>query len=144
MPQRDFHHDAVKQALITDGWTVTHDPYTIAYGMRRGFVDLAAERLMAAEKNGQTIAVEVKSFVGASTVTQMEQALGQYLLYRSWLARTDPHRRLFLAIDQGVEHEVFTDISGRVLIEDYGLNLLIFDVTAQRILQWKNSPITAT
>jgi len=50
MPQRDMYHDAVKQALINDGWTVTHDPYVITFGERRGFVDLAAERTLAAQR----------------------------------------------------------------------------------------------
>ena len=27
MPARDMYHNAVKAALINDGWTVTHDPY---------------------------------------------------------------------------------------------------------------------
>ena len=44
MPQRDVYHEAVKQALIDDGWTITHDPYYITFGERRGFVDLGAER----------------------------------------------------------------------------------------------------
>jgi hypothetical protein len=26
MPARDFYHDVVKAALITDGWTITDDP----------------------------------------------------------------------------------------------------------------------
>jgi hypothetical protein len=26
---RDLFHDLVKQALINEGWTVTHDPYPL-------------------------------------------------------------------------------------------------------------------
>jgi hypothetical protein len=63
MPQRDVYHDAVKHALLDDGWTVTHDPYYTAFGERRGFADLGAERTLAAERAGRRIAVEIKSFM---------------------------------------------------------------------------------
>ncbi len=26
MPARDIHHDAVRNALVKDGWAITHDP----------------------------------------------------------------------------------------------------------------------
>ena len=68
MPARDFYHDLVKAALIVDGWNVTHDPYTLEVGNKDLFVDLGAERLIAADKHGQKIAVEVKSFLGPSEV----------------------------------------------------------------------------
>ncbi len=34
MPARDFYHDAVKNALTKDGWTITHDPLTLRWGER--------------------------------------------------------------------------------------------------------------
>src|SRR5271170_7936218 len=80
-----------------DGWTVTHDPYTLAIGNQNVFVDLGAERMIAATRGSERIAVEVKSFLGRSSVADLEQALGQYLLYRVLLARQEPGRTLFLA-----------------------------------------------
>ncbi len=32
MPAQDLHHDAVKPALIKDGWHITDDPFNIGYG----------------------------------------------------------------------------------------------------------------
>lgn len=90
MPKRDMYHTAVKQALIKDGWTITHDPLTLSSGVHNLYVDLGAERVLAAERDGEQIAVEIKSFVGQSEVADMEQALGQYLLYRSLLGATSP------------------------------------------------------
>jgi len=40
---KDFYHDTVKQALQTDGWQITHDPYLVELGKLRGFIDLGAE-----------------------------------------------------------------------------------------------------
>jgi hypothetical protein len=87
VPQRDANHEAVKSALVHDGWTITHDPYTVSYQDDRGYIDLGAERLLGAERDQRRIAVEIKSFVGLSVIADVQQAIGQYLLYRSWLAR---------------------------------------------------------
>ena len=64
MPQRDIYHDVVKNALIKDGWTITHDPLILPYGGRNLYVDLGAEVPIGAEKDDRRIAVEVKSFSG--------------------------------------------------------------------------------
>src|SRR5437764_15436543 len=96
LAQRDIYHDSVKQALIKDGWTITHDPFVVAFGLHNLYVDLGAEQMLAAEREGRRIAVEVKSFIRRSEVEDLENALGQYLLYRSLLQRTDPERVLYL------------------------------------------------
>ena len=46
MPQKDRVHDAIKNALIKDGWLITDDPYTIQYEGTTVFADLAAKRHM--------------------------------------------------------------------------------------------------
>lgn len=43
------------------------------------YVDLGAEKLIAAEKEGQQIAVEIKTFRSVSDMTNLEHALGQPL-----------------------------------------------------------------
>jgi hypothetical protein len=48
---KDKYHAHVRSALENDGWTITHDPYKVMIGRRRGYIDLGAE-LIAAEKNG--------------------------------------------------------------------------------------------
>lgn len=82
MPSKDIFHESVRNALQKDGWNITHDPLYIKVDDIEFFVYLGAERLLAAQKQGQQIAVEVKSFVGASEVTEFHLALGQTLNYR--------------------------------------------------------------
>lgn len=53
---------------------------------RSAFVDLGAEKLFAAEKEGKRIAVEVKSFISPSVVKDLEQ-VGQYIMYLQVLDR---------------------------------------------------------
>jgi len=79
MPAKDIYHDTVRNALLKDGWTITDDPLRLVYGRQDVFVDLGAEKLIAAEKGSRKIAVEIKSFSGRSEVADLEKALGQYI-----------------------------------------------------------------
>ena len=74
---KDVFHNTVKKALEKDGWKITHDPYRLRYGVVDVYIDLAAEDAIAAEKEGRKIAVEVKSFIGGSNVSEFHTALGQ-------------------------------------------------------------------
>ena len=100
MPAKDIYHDTVKKALIKDGWKITADPYTIKYKDAELFADLAAEKLIAATQNQRKIVVEVKSFLSASAFRDFETALGQYILYRNFIALTEPEYQLYLAVSE--------------------------------------------
>src|SRR5579871_3102116 len=88
MPADDIIHDSVKTALIKDGWTITADPYTLDYEGEKLYADLAAERPIAAEREGVKIVVEIKSFLGSSLIKDLEAAVGQYEIYRDILQAT--------------------------------------------------------
>ena len=136
MPAKDIYHEQVKTALINDGWIVTHDPYTIAFGQRNVFVDFGAERMIAAEKDNQKIAVEVKSFQGASDIRDLEQAVGQYVFYRSLLSRFDAQRKLYLAVPHPVLIGVLDEAIARPVLEDENIAILTFDAEKEQIIQW--------
>jgi hypothetical protein len=55
---RDLIHNIVKNALINDGWNITHDPYPVKIGGFDMEIDLGAENLVAAEREGEKIAIE--------------------------------------------------------------------------------------
>lgn len=76
MSAKDLFHEKVKNALVKDGWTITDDPLTLTYETRDVFVDLGAERVLAAEKGTEKIAVEIKMFSIGSKVTALEDAVG--------------------------------------------------------------------
>lgn len=137
MPARDLYHDAVKKALVKDGWTITHDPFRLSWGGRDMYIDLGAERLLAAEKDEQRIAVEVKSFVGASEMQDLERAIGQFVLYRTVLAEREPDRALFLAVPQFILQDVFEQPLGELLIERNLVQVVGFDPDEEVIVQWK-------
>jgi hypothetical protein len=137
MPQRDIFHDVVKSALIKDGWTITHDPFILPFGVHNLYIDLGAERaIIAAEKTGRKIAVEIKSFIGRSEVDDLENALGQYILYRSLLQRREPERTLYLAVPMSAYNSIFSTPLGRVVVESECLKLIVFEPTEEVIQQW--------
>lgn len=49
-----------------DGWTITDDPFEVSSLIADLKVDLAAEKIIAAEKGPDKIAVEIKSFLEKS------------------------------------------------------------------------------
>lgn len=136
MPVRDVYHNQVKNALIKDGWTITNDPLRLKWGSKDMYVDLGAEKLLIAEKNQQKIAVEIKTFTSISEINALENALGQYLLYRSVMRKTEIERKLYLAIPYTIYMDIFEEPLGKLLREDYQLNLLIFDINSEEIVQW--------
>lgn len=149
MPQRDTIHNLVKQAIIKDGWVITNDPYVISYGERFLFVDLGAAQVddwqqvqelqgqfIGAERGNQRIAVEIKQFRGQSAIADLEQAIGQYVLYRLLLAQVDPEREIYLAIMDITYDEIFNEPIGKMVIEELPLKLMIVDVEKVEVKQW--------
>jgi hypothetical protein len=136
VPAKDIYHDTVKRALQKDGWIITHDPFPLQIGRKRLSADLGAERLINAEKGTKKIVVEVKSFVGRSDVKDLEQALGQYVLYRQVLNEMGIDRSLYLAISQPIFNSVFTIELGQVLLKNQIIKLIVFDDKSEAIVQW--------
>ena len=136
MAARDIYHEHVRDALDRDGWRITSDPLHLQWGAKDMYVDLAAEELVAAEKQGQKIAVEIKSFIGASELEDLKNAIGQFIIYRNVLERIEPERELYLAVRQATYEELFTEPIGTLLMENEGIRLLIFDPQQRRVVQW--------
>jgi hypothetical protein len=136
MPARDRYHDQVKNALIKDGWTITDDPLHVKWGKKDMYVDLGAERLLAAEKGERKIAVEVKSFLGHSEMADLEQAVGQYTIYGDVLSRAQPDRQLFLALNEEVYNNLFEEPIGELLLANHRVRLIVFDPHTETIRLW--------
>jgi hypothetical protein len=136
MPAKDIYHENVKVALLKEGWTITHDPLILSWGARDLYVDLGAEQLLAAERQGEKVAIEIKSFIGVSAVAELERALGQYLLYHDILARLEPDRTLYLAVRQDVFDNLFEEPIGKILLENKRVRLMVFDSDKEVITRW--------
>ena len=137
MPAKDIYHNTVKKSLIKDGWTITHDPLRIRLARGRSlFVDLGAERLLAAERGTEKIAVEVKSFTRPSDMKDLEEAVGQFVVYCRLLKRYYPEYKLYLAVTEDIRKTVFEEEAGKTLIEDGIISLFSFSPTEEVIVTW--------
>jgi hypothetical protein len=137
MPRKDIMHDVTKRALVKDGWTITHDPLHIKFGGLDFFVDLGAKTLLGARKGERQIAVEVKSFIGASSLTEFHVAVGQFVNYRLVLDQAEPERILYLAIPEHVYDNFFATTFGQLAIKTHRLKLIVLDSEQEMIAQWQ-------
>jgi XisH protein len=80
---RDLFHSVVKDALIKEGWQITHDPFPVDYGDVQMQIDLGAEQLIAATKDRETIAVEVKNFINPSAISEFHIAVTAPVTYKA-------------------------------------------------------------
>ena len=100
-------------------------------------IDLGAEQLIGAQRQREKIAVEVKSFIGGSNLSEFHMALGQYLNYLSVLEETEPERELFLAVTDDVYASFFSQPLGQKQIARFALKLLIYDSEKEEVVQWQ-------
>jgi XisH protein len=133
---KDRFHYVVRTALEKEGWKITDDPYEINLDDVDFEIDLAAEQLLAAEQEGRKIAVEVKSFISPSNVSEFHTTLGQFLNYRDALEKIEPNRQLFLAVRVPIYESFFQRRFIASAVERYQLRLVIYDVERETIDQW--------
>jgi hypothetical protein len=138
MPKLDIIHNAVKNALIEDGWLVTDDPYVIQYRKTVLYADLGAERPIAVERDGQKLVVEIKSFIGASKIQDLKEALGQYDIYRYLLEETAPDRKLYIAISKVAYNTFFTQDVTQLILNKHQIPIIVVDIETEEIMQWIN------
>lgn len=146
MPQRDTTHNIVKQALVKDSWEITDDPYVISYGERFLFVDLGVRQslslphqkgyIIGARRDRIRIAIEIKEFRGPSPIADLEQAIGQYSLYKLLLNQVDPGREIYLGVTDITYETIFSEPIGKLVINELPLNLLVVDATTAEVKQW--------
>lgn len=138
MPAKDKFHDVVKAALEKDGWEITHDPLLLRIqGIADMYVDLGAEKLIAADRSGEKIAVEVKSFIGTSTISEFHTAIGQFINYRYALEVQEPARVLYLAVPLNTYNNFFVKTFVSSVVQRSQINLIVYDIEREEIARWQ-------
>lgn len=138
MSAKDLFHDAVKRGLEKDHWLITNDPLELEWEEVKVKIDLAAECLIAAERGQQKIAVEIKSFISTSAISDFHTALGQFLNYRIMLEVNDPDRLLYLAIPLDAYETFFQSRFAQVSIERHQIKIIVYEPIAEEIIKWIN------
>lgn len=136
MAAKDLFHQAVKIALEKDNWLITHDPLHLEMGTFDYYIDLGAEEIIAAEKEQRQIAIEIKSFLSASTVNEFHTVLGQFLNYKVALEIKQPDRVLYLAVPKDIYQSFFQINFTQLITQRYQLKLVIYDAQNEEIIKW--------
>ena len=108
------------------------------------WVDLGAEQLLGASQGARRIAVEVKSFIGESDIVDLEQAVGQFVLYRVLLRTQEPERELWLAVPDDVWKTLFLEPVGEAIRAEALDRVLRVDPQREEIVQWETTTPGAT
>jgi glucose-6-phosphate 1-dehydrogenase len=136
MSAKDVFHDAVKSALIKEGWQVADKQLKISWEKVELYVDLAAERFLSADRGGQKIAVEVKSFLENSTLYSFYAAVGQFISYRTALRVQEPDRVLYLAVPQDTYDTFFQQPFTQAVIQETHVRLVVYNPEKEEITVW--------
>lgn len=136
---RDVFHENVKEALVKEGWSITADPLTFKIGNVHVQIDLGAERLIAAERGTEKIAIEIKTFGNPSFITAMYEAVGKYIIYRNVLSYLQTDRTLYLAIPENIYERFFSEKIIQKTLQEEKFKLVIYNQTSQTITQWVTS-----
>ena len=138
MSAKDKFHNIVKSELQKDGWRITHDPLLIRIeNITDMYIDLGAERIIAAEREGEIIAVEVKSFIGTSTISEFHTAVGQFINYRYALEEIGSERVLYLAVPLNTYNDFLNKPFIKTIIQRSQINLIVYDVEMEEIIRWQ-------
>ena len=135
---RDIFHTLVREALVEEGWVITHDPYPLHNRKQGGLqTDIGAEKIITAEKGHERIAVEVKSFVHISILHDFLLAVGQFYVYRKILSNTDPERVLFVALPEFVFNRIIKFEWVQDVVSDLGMKFILYDTNLKILTAWK-------
>jgi hypothetical protein len=138
MSAKDLFHEAVKHGLEKDQWHISSDPLELEWEEVKVKIDLAAERLIAAERGEEKIAVEIKSFISPSPISDFHTALGQFLNYRIIVEVKNPTRQLDLAIPLDTYNSFFQSRFAQTAIDQHQLKLIVYNPLTEEIVQWIN------
>ncbi|MBP0030483.1 XisH family protein [Roseofilum sp. Guam] len=137
MPAKDTYHDAVKNALIKDSWTITADPYPLEYEDVELYPDLAVEKAIENEQRQRKIIIEIKTFISQSLIKDFENALGQYIFYRNMIQLAqDEYQEIYLAVKDEIYHTFFQRKSIQGAVKLNQISLLIVNIQKEEIVQW--------
>jgi hypothetical protein len=135
---KDVFHYAVRKGLEKEGWIITDDPLRIQAGGADMEIDLGAEKIIAAERGEEKIAVEIKSFIGTSNISDFHTAVGQFINYRVALEERQPERILYLAVPVSAYRKFFILPFVQTVIQRFQIILIIYDPVSEVLLEWKN------
>ncbi len=136
MPAIDFYERHVINALQKAGWHLDDPPhYLLKVANRKLYIDLEAQRF---DQNAvqSIIVVEVKGFEGGSALRRLEEAVGQYVVYRALLEETENAPTLYLAVPMVAYAGILSEQVGQIVRKRVHIKMIVVDIEREEIVQW--------
>jgi hypothetical protein len=136
MPALDKCHFQVVRALQKTGWTVSEKPRYVLDEETDTFIFIDVDATQGT--NGAVvhrIYVEVKCFPGHNASQELYIAFGQYLIYRTLLARQAISIPFYLAVPQTAYETIFSALVHETIRENR-IKLIIVDLETETVQQW--------
>jgi hypothetical protein len=133
---RDKFHQEVRTALENDGWKITDDPLYMKVGQIPVHIDLGAEKVIGAERNGEKIAIEIKTFGLASFITALYEAIGKYIIYRIALEQMQSDRVLYLAMPEKIYTKFCNEPLVKEAFDQYHFKILLYKTDSKEQIEW--------
>jgi len=116
---------------MKDGWTILREQYKLPVGQRRLWIDVHAA------KDTQVILVEIKGLESSpSSVQELADALGQYVMYQVALAANEISIPLYLAVPEAAYQGILSEELGRLVLQHSKIKLVVFDSEHEVIIRW--------
>ena len=133
MPAKDRYHDAVKRALIKDGWTIEDEQFTLTVDKRNLWIDLQASK----GEPQLIILIEVKELADVdSAIEALANALGKYELYRLALQVSNLDYPLYVAVTKQSYDGILSERIGTLVLGHAQIPLIVFDAETEEIIKW--------
>jgi hypothetical protein len=71
--------------------------------------------------------------------TQLEAAIGQYIIYMSFLEHVEPDRKLYLAISRLTYIATFQSEAVQMLVRRNHIALVVVDVAQEEVVEWQDN-----
>ena len=68
----------------------------------------------------------------------LQEAVGQYDVYRTVLKEKHPERVLYLAVPRRVAETILEEQFGRLIITSLQIRVLVFDEVQEKVIRWIN------
>jgi hypothetical protein len=138
MPAIDQCEPQIIRALQKQGWIITHQPYPIRIEKSRTrshvYADLRLENLQSQQS---AIIIEIKCFPeNRSLMDEIQQAVGQYIIYRNALKLNKVVMPVYLAVPQTIYESFFRKPLMQGVIEDTQLKIVVIDLDNEEVISW--------
>jgi hypothetical protein len=131
---RDIYHEVVKEALITDGWTIENAAYVVELptGFKEWDEDFEYNEMLLASKDGEQIFVNPKSFLSQSLHNHFQYVLGECLVMKHLIE----YEFIHVAMPDIIYNYFKKD---KIIIQNLQRNnirLTVFNPETKRIEKW--------